>query len=174
MIRALETAEPRYVTQSITETSPLLDGAGIPAMIEISQPMCPRPTNPGLFGPPETQAEFGYLPDILISPSASANLSHEISVPPTVSPSSLNVLSDGSSSLGDHPQSERVWVSQLHIMKHVPIIAVSASLDRHTKESLTTDGLDGWLSKPINFKQLGVMLQGMTSQNSKVGAISTG
>jgi hypothetical protein len=54
----------------------------------------------------------------------------------------------------------------------VPIFAVSASLDQHTQESLAGAGFDGWLSKPIDFKRLYVILQGVMSPESRVQRIS--
>ncbi|ORY05270.1 hypothetical protein BCR34DRAFT_604558 [Clohesyomyces aquaticus] len=52
--------------------------------------------------------------------------------------------------------------------KRIPIFAVSASLDQHSQESLEGAGFDGWLSKPIDFKRLGSILEGTISQEARV------
>lgn len=59
----------------------------------------------------------------------------------------------------------RVDSSQL--VRRVPIFAVSASLDQHSQDSLQAAGFDGWLSKPINFKRLGKVLEGLSSYEAR-------
>lgn len=59
----------------------------------------------------------------------------------------------------------RVDSSQLG--RRVPIFAVSASLDQHSQDSLQAAGFDGWLSKPINFKRLGKVLEGLSSYEAR-------
>ncbi|KAF8635860.1 hypothetical protein AX15_000052 [Amanita polypyramis BW_CC] len=45
---------------------------------------------------------------------------------------------------------------------HIPIFAVSASLMEKQREKLLRYGLDGWILKPIDFKRLRVLLNGVT------------
>ncbi|KAJ7134984.1 hypothetical protein C8R43DRAFT_894662 [Mycena crocata] len=44
---------------------------------------------------------------------------------------------------------------------HIPIFAVSASLQEHKREELASYGIDGWILKPIDFKRLKVILNGV-------------
>jgi CheY-like chemotaxis protein len=44
----------------------------------------------------------------------------------------------------------------------IPIIAVSASLVEKDKAIYTEAGFDGWILKPIDFKRLHVLLDGIT------------
>ncbi|KAJ3565586.1 hypothetical protein NPX13_g7450 [Xylaria arbuscula] len=45
---------------------------------------------------------------------------------------------------------------------HIPIFAVSASLVEKDKAIYTEAGFDGWILKPIDFKRLNVLLEGIT------------
>lgn len=63
-------------------------------------------------------------------------------------------------------------MTQPHIPDRMPIFAVSASLDQHTQESLATAGFDGWLSKPVDFKRLCVVLEGVLSREARLQAKS--
>ncbi|KAJ7714204.1 hypothetical protein B0H16DRAFT_1808320 [Mycena metata] len=45
---------------------------------------------------------------------------------------------------------------------HIPIFAVSASLQEHRREEMINYGIDGWILKPIDFKRLKVILTGVT------------
>ncbi|KAJ7645612.1 phytochrome-like protein [Mycena polygramma] len=45
---------------------------------------------------------------------------------------------------------------------HIPIFAVSASLQDHRREEMANYGMDGWILKPIDFKRLKVILKGVT------------
>ncbi|KAF7365436.1 ATP-binding cassette transporter [Mycena venus] len=45
---------------------------------------------------------------------------------------------------------------------HIPIFAVSASLQEHRREEMANYGIDGWILKPIDFKRLKVILTGVT------------
>lgn len=44
----------------------------------------------------------------------------------------------------------------------VPIFACSDALRQYTRETLENAGFDGWLSKPVEFKRLGLCLEGAT------------
>ncbi|KAI1120692.1 hsp90-like protein [Nemania abortiva] len=48
---------------------------------------------------------------------------------------------------------------------HIPIFAVSASLMEKDKTIYTDAGFDGWILKPIDFKRLHVLLDGITSDD---------
>ncbi|KAJ7718110.1 hypothetical protein DFH07DRAFT_860520 [Mycena maculata] len=45
---------------------------------------------------------------------------------------------------------------------HIPIFAVSASLQEHRREEMANYGIDGWILKPIDFKRLKIILKGVT------------
>ncbi|KAI0142688.1 hsp90-like protein [Xylariaceae sp. FL1272] len=47
---------------------------------------------------------------------------------------------------------------------HIPILAVSASLVEKDKNMYTDAGFDGWILKPIDFKRLNVLLDGITDE----------
>ncbi|KAI1319820.1 hsp90-like protein [Xylariaceae sp. FL0255] len=47
----------------------------------------------------------------------------------------------------------------------IPILAVSASLVEKEKTIYTETGFDGWILKPIDFKRLNVLLEGITSDD---------
>jgi hypothetical protein len=55
----------------------------------------------------------------------------------------------------------------LRTPKRLPIFAVSSSLDQHTKEELLEAGFDGWLSKPIDFQRLDIILKGAKCKRSR-------
>ncbi|KAI0969528.1 hsp90-like protein [Xylaria arbuscula] len=48
---------------------------------------------------------------------------------------------------------------------HIPIFAVSASLVEKDRGIYTAAGFDGWILKPIDFKRLNVLLDGITSDD---------
>jgi CheY-like chemotaxis protein len=49
----------------------------------------------------------------------------------------------------------------------VPIFAVSASLLEREKPTYVDAGFDGWILKPIDFKRLSVLLNGITEDNTR-------
>jgi hypothetical protein len=65
------------------------------------------------------------------------------------------------------PSSKADPTDRARIQGRLPIFAVSASLDRHTQESLSAVGFDGWLSKPLDFKRLGGILEGIISREAR-------
>ncbi|KAI0509673.1 hsp90-like protein [Xylaria bambusicola] len=54
---------------------------------------------------------------------------------------------------------------------HIPIFAVSASLVERDRAIYTTAGFDGWILKPIDFKRLNVLLEGVTSDEVREGCL---
>ncbi|KAJ7134353.1 hypothetical protein C8R44DRAFT_610147 [Mycena epipterygia] len=50
---------------------------------------------------------------------------------------------------------------------HIPIFAVSASLQEHRREEMANYGIDGWILKPIDFKRLKVILKGVTDPEQR-------
>jgi len=50
---------------------------------------------------------------------------------------------------------------------HIPIFAVSASLQEHRREEMANYGIDGWILKPIDFKRLKVILNGVTDPGQR-------
>lgn len=53
----------------------------------------------------------------------------------------------------------------------VPIFAVSASLVEHEKDTYVDAGFDGWILKPIDFKRLETLLQGITDDKVRNDAL---
>lgn len=49
----------------------------------------------------------------------------------------------------------------------VPIIAVSASLIEKEIQTYLDAGFDGWILKPIDFKRLSVLLEGIVEQETR-------
>lgn len=47
--------------------------------------------------------------------------------------------------------------------RHVPILAVSASIVGSDKDIYINHGFDGWIMKPINFTRLSDLLQGVSN-----------
>ncbi|KZV68824.1 hypothetical protein PENSPDRAFT_686959 [Peniophora sp. CONT] len=55
-----------------------------------------------------------------------------------------------------------------HILNgRIPIFAVSASLLERQRSELAATGLDGWILKPIDFKRLNLLLQGITDTEQR-------
>ncbi|KAF2709473.1 hypothetical protein K504DRAFT_526003 [Pleomassaria siparia CBS 279.74] len=54
---------------------------------------------------------------------------------------------------------------------HLPIFAISSALYQHTQESLQEAGFDGWLSKPVDFQRLSLILKGATDEESRLKGI---
>ncbi|KAJ8126752.1 hypothetical protein O1611_g6887 [Lasiodiplodia mahajangana] len=52
-----------------------------------------------------------------------------------------------------------------HLRRHIPIFAVSASLMEKDRAIYTEAGFDGWILKPIDFKRLHILLDGITSDD---------
>lgn len=57
------------------------------------------------------------------------------------------------------PDNQRV---SLALNGRIPIFAVSASLYEQQRSKLSDAGMDGWILKPIDFKRLAIILQGVT------------
>ncbi|KAK4189358.1 putative signal transduction histidine-protein kinase [Podospora australis] len=53
----------------------------------------------------------------------------------------------------------------------IPIIAVSASLVEREKDTYVDAGFDGWILKPIDFKRLETLLQGIVDDNIRNDAL---
>ena len=49
----------------------------------------------------------------------------------------------------------------------IPIFAVSASLLEAQREEMYNLGMDGWILKPIDFKRLRIILQGVTDLSQR-------
>ncbi|PSN69838.1 phytochrome-2 [Corynespora cassiicola Philippines] len=58
-----------------------------------------------------------------------------------------------------------------HFPVRVPIFAVSASLDKHPQRTLIASGFDGWLTKPIDFARLDVILRGAIDKSTREKAM---
>jgi len=61
----------------------------------------------------------------------------------------------------DHPRLSTLEGSH----GRIPVFAVSASLVEKDKALYTEAGFDGWILKPIDFKRLNVLLEGITDDN---------
>ncbi|KAI1770352.1 hsp90-like protein [Hypoxylon cercidicola] len=55
--------------------------------------------------------------------------------------------------------------------KRVPIFAVSASLQEREKATYVDAGFDGWVLKPIDFKRLNILLDGITNDEVRSGCL---
>lgn len=53
----------------------------------------------------------------------------------------------------------------------IPIIAVSASLVEREKDTYVDAGFDGWILKPIDFKRLETLLQGIVDDDIRNDAL---
>ncbi|KAI0403251.1 hsp90-like protein [Xylaria palmicola] len=60
---------------------------------------------------------------------------------------------------------EKSGESPDRLRERIPIIAVSASLVEKEKATYTGAGFDGWILKPIDFKRLHTLLDGITSDD---------
>ena len=54
---------------------------------------------------------------------------------------------------------------------HVPIFAVSASLIESDREKYIDTGFDGWILKPIDFKRVGQILEGIVDEQARREAL---
>jgi len=63
-----------------------------------------------------------------------------------------------------HIQKDRV---SHRLNGRIPIFAVSASLMERQREELISYGMDGWVLKPIDFKRLNTLLQGITDSEQR-------
>lgn len=55
-----------------------------------------------------------------------------------------------------------------NINKRIPIFAVSASLMERDYATYVEAGFDGWILKPIDFKRLNVLLDGISNDEVRV------
>ncbi len=55
--------------------------------------------------------------------------------------------------------------------RRVPIFAVSASLVEKERPLYIEAGFDGWILKPIDFKRLNVLLNGISDEDIRQGCI---
>ena len=53
----------------------------------------------------------------------------------------------------------------------VPIFAVSASLVEKERQTYIDAGFDGWILKPIDFKRLTILLNGIVEEESREGCL---
>jgi hypothetical protein len=53
----------------------------------------------------------------------------------------------------------------------IPIFAVSASLVEREKQTYMDTGLDGWILKPIDFKRVDILLNGIVDEEIRNGAL---
>jgi CheY-like chemotaxis protein/two-component sensor histidine kinase len=115
-----------------------------------SSPISPPPTN----SREAHYLDFDYFALPLHPPNSDVAPHYESMAPPAT------------------PLSKVDPTDRARIQGHLPIFAVSASLDRHTQESLSAAGFDGWLSKPLDFKRLGVILEGIITREARAQAKS--
>ena len=53
----------------------------------------------------------------------------------------------------------------------VPIFAVSASLIERERQTYTDAGFDGWILKPVDFKRLSVLLNGIVEEDTRESCV---
>jgi hypothetical protein len=111
-----------------------------------SSPLSPPPTNSRIAHALDSDDYFA-IP--LSPPKPDAAPRYESIAPPSAPPSKADPT------------------DRARCQGRLPIFAVSASLDRHTQESLSAVGFDGWLSKPLDFKRLGDSLEGVVARESR-------
>lgn len=56
---------------------------------------------------------------------------------------------------------------------HIPIFAVSASLVEKDRHTYIDAGFDGWILKPIDFKRLHVLLDGISDDKTRNNCLYT-
>ncbi|KAF1832399.1 hypothetical protein BDW02DRAFT_571042 [Decorospora gaudefroyi] len=146
MIRSLESAESSpsavHMTDASEESPP-----DPPTASATNPPYSPPPTNPGVPGYPEPASPTGYF-DRPLSPPSPDTMSRQ-------TPTALLSVS--------------AWRTE---PRRIPIFAVSASLVQYSQQSLVAAGFDGWLSKPIDFKRLGIVIEGVMNRDARVRARS--
>lgn len=49
----------------------------------------------------------------------------------------------------------------------IPVFAVSASLVEKERERYIETGFDGWILKPVDFKRVGLLLQGIVDEDAR-------
>lgn len=64
-----------------------------------------------------------------------------------------------------HP--ERDLAPRASLNGRVPIFAVSASLLERDRQIYIDGGFDGWILKPIDFKRLNTLLEGIVDENTR-------
>ena len=57
--------------------------------------------------------------------------------------------------------------------RRIPIFAVSASLVESRKDEYTEAGFDGWILKPIDFKRLSTLLEGIHNPETRRSSLYT-
>jgi CheY-like chemotaxis protein len=63
------------------------------------------------------------------------------------------------------PESHRLAVQ---LNGRIPIFAISATLKEELRERMVGYGLDGWVLKPVDFKRLNRLLEGITETETRV------
>jgi CheY-like chemotaxis protein len=63
------------------------------------------------------------------------------------------------------PESHR---QSIQLNGRIPIFAVSATLKEEIRERMVGYGLDGWVLKPVDFKRLSRLLEGITETETRV------
>jgi light-regulated signal transduction histidine kinase (bacteriophytochrome)/CheY-like chemotaxis protein len=57
--------------------------------------------------------------------------------------------------------------SRAQLNGRIPVFAVSASLVEAEREKYIENGFDGWILKPVDFKRVGLMLDGIVNEESR-------
>jgi hypothetical protein len=156
---------------------PVVNGVQATEIIREFELSLPTPKNIS-SAPPITEESATQLSPSPMSPPptnlpASRGLSSEDYFTLPLSPPNSDVASQYNSLAPlSASSSKKEPADRAQITGRVPIFAVSASLNQHTQESLSAAGFDGWLSKPIDFKRLGVVLEGVGSREARIQAKS--
>lgn len=175
MIRALESATlnatplsispkalSRHSTESFEERMHGWDEETPPTGIRRSNTsdLVERTVRTPLLPPNSISSPGDRLPTRRREHSGSGEQSYFPHIRPRASYRTLNVTSPP---LQKSPSP--VFVRPLN--KPIPIFAVSANLNQHSQESLEAAGFDGWLSKPIDYTRLGIVLRGSLSEEAR-------
>lgn len=62
---------------------------------------------------------------------------------------------------------ERELAPRASLNGRVPIFAVSASLLERDRQTYIDSGFDGWILKPIDFKRLSTLFEGIVDENTR-------
>jgi CheY-like chemotaxis protein/anti-sigma regulatory factor (Ser/Thr protein kinase) len=129
-----------------------------------ASPISPPPTNLGPEEDSKDPSNSGYF-NLPLSPSRSDLTSNQHSVAPAlISPIDLPPA--------DLEHMQERSKSGTHAPRRIPIFAVSAGLNQYSQDSLEDAGFDGWLSKPIDFKKLAVIMEGVRDHDVRGLAMS--
>ncbi|KAF2466189.1 uncharacterized protein BDR25DRAFT_345761 [Lindgomyces ingoldianus] len=157
--------QPRSLSKSDEGVHPRPETRPKPAAFLLTSPPLTNPRIADLSGSSTETSYFHMAPQTEPSPPSSDPVTVVTQFSQSTYPGQLpltSTLPQGVASQRD-PQK----LDYPPFPGRVPIFAVSASLEQHSQASLEAAGFDGWLSKPIDFKRLSVVLEGALSRDAR-------